>query len=555
MFQYLYRSNNMYQYSPEDTKFLVERVDQFEKQLKRHLDGDLDAAKFRSLRLRNGLYMELHAHMLRVAIPYGTLNTIQLRALADVADKYDRGFGHFTTRQNIQYNWIELPEIANLLRELSSVGLQANQTSGKATLNITADPLSGLTEGEIADARPYCELIRRWFNLHPEFSWLPGKFKIAVNGAKLDETALRVHDLGLRLVRNNEGELGFTVYVGGGLGAAAMVAAETASFVPVEDILSYLESAMRIYNLKGRRDHLKKLRIKFLVRELGAKEYSRLVDEDWKQTRDDPELKLNLTHLSELEKDFALPIKPLVLDDFEDKVDFNYSIWKKNNVRAHKISGHSIVNISLTKLGAAPGDATSEQMRILADLADQYGYSELRTTKRQTIVFPHVRKDQIIELWQSLEKYGLASPHQGTLAQIVACPGGDYCDLAKAVSIPIATRVQQRCDDMDKLLDIGDLNINISGCENSCAHHHVADIGLLGMQKNGEEYYQITVAGETLHKTVIGKKLGPSVSGDNVVDAVEDIVNVYLDNRDEEEKFTEVFKRIGIKPFKEKVYE
>jgi len=545
----------MYQYSPEDSKFLVERVDQFEKQLKRHLDGDLDAAKFRSLRLRNGLYMELHAHMLRVAIPYGTLNTTQLRALADVADKYDRGFGHFTTRQNIQYNWIELSEIANLLRELSSVGLHAIQTSGKATRNITADPLSGLTEGEIADARPYCELIRRWFNLHPEFSWLPGKFKIAVNGAKLDETALRVHDLGLRLVRNNEGELGFTVYVGGGLGAAAMVAAETASFVPVEDILSYLESAMRIYNLKGRRDHLKKLRIKFLVRELGAEEYSRLVDEDWKQTRDDPELKLNLTHLSELEKDFALPIKPLVLDDFEDKVDFNYSIWKKNNVRAHKISGHSIVNVSLTKLGAAPGDATSEQMRILADLADQYGYSELRTTKRQTIVFPHVRKDQVFDLWQSLEKYGLASPHQGTLAQIVACPGGDYCDLAKAVSIPIATRVQQRFDDMDKLLDIGDLNINISGCENSCAHHHVADIGLLGMQKNGEEYYQITVAGETLYKTVIGKKLGPSVSGDNVVDAVEDIVNVYLDNREEEEKFTEVFKRIGIKPFKEKVYE
>jgi len=545
----------MYQYSPEDSKFLVERVDQFEKQLKRHLDGDLDAAKFRSLRLRNGLYMELHAHMLRVAIPYGTLNTTQLRALADVADQYDRGFGHFTTRQNIQYNWIELSEIANLLRELSSVGLHAIQTSGKATRNITADPLSGLTEGEIADARPYCELIRRWFNLHPEFSWLPGKFKIAVNGAKLDETALRVHDLGLRLVRNNEGELGFTVYVGGGLGAAAMVAAETASFVPVEDILSYLESAMRIYNLKGRRDHLKKLRIKFLVRELGAGEYSRLVDEDWKQTRDDPELKLNLTHLSELEKDFALPIKPLVLDDFEDKVDFNYSIWKKNNVRAHKISGHSIVNVSLTKLGAAPGDATSEQMRILADLADQYGYSELRTTKRQTIVFPHVRKDQVFDLWQSLEKYGLASPHQGTLAQIVACPGGDYCDLAKAVSIPIATRVQQRFDDMDKLLDIGDLNINISGCENSCAHHHVADIGLLGMQKNGEEYYQITVAGETLYKTVIGKKLGPSVSGDNVVDAVEDIVNVYLDNREEEEKFTEVFKRIGIKPFKEKVYE
>ena len=545
----------MYHYSPEDSKFLVERVDQFEKQLNRHLSGDLDEAKFRSLRLRNGLYMELHAHMLRVAIPYGTLNSIQLRALADVADKYDRGFGHFTTRQNIQFNWIELPEIANLLRELSSVGLHAIQTSGKATRNITADPLSGLTEGEIEDARPYCELIRRWFNLHPEFSWLPGKFKIAINGAKLDETALKIHDLGLRLVRSDEGEIGFSVFVGGGLGAAAMVGAETASFIPVEDILSYLESVMRIYNLKGRRDHQKRLRIKFLVRELGAVEFSRLVYEDWLQTKDDPELKLNLIELEGLKKDFELPIKPLPQAKFIDKVDFNYSIWKKNNVRSHKISGYSIVNVSLTKLGAAPGDASSEQMRILADLADKYSETELRTTKRQTIVFPHVRKDQVFDLWQSLEKYELASPHQGTLAQIVACPGGDYCDLAKAVSIPIATRVQKRFDDMDKLLDIGDLNINISGCENSCAHHHVADIGLLGMQKNGEEYYQITIAGETLHETIIGKKLGPSVSGENVVDAVEEIVNVYLDNREEEERFTDVFKRIGINPYKEKVYE
>jgi sulfite reductase (NADPH) hemoprotein beta-component len=545
----------MYQYSPEDSEFLVERVDQFEKQLNRHLSGDLDEAKFRSLRLRNGLYMELHAHMLRVAIPYGTLNSIQLRALADVADKYDRGFGHFTTRQNIQFNWIELPEIANLLRELSSVGLHAIQTSGKATRNITADPLSGLTEGEIEDARPYCELIRRWFNLHPEFSWLPGKFKIAINGAKLDETALKIHDLGLRLVRSDEGEIGFSVFVGGGLGAAAMVGAETASFIPVEDILSYLESVMRIYNLKGRRDHQKRLRIKFLVRELGAVEFSRLVYEDWLQTKDDPELKLNLIELEGLKKDFELPIKPLPQAKFIDKVDFNYSIWKKNNVRSHKISGYSIVNVSLTKLGAAPGDASSEQMQILADLADKYSETELRTTKRQTIVFPHVRKDQVFDLWQSLEKYELASPHQGTLAQIVACPGGDYCDLAKAVSIPIATRVQKRFDDMNKLLDIGDLNINISGCENSCAHHHVADIGLLGMQKNGEEYYQITIAGETLHETIIGKKLGPSVSGENVVDAVEEIVNVYLDNREEEERFTDVFKRIGINPYKEKVYE
>ena len=544
----------MYQYSAQDKQFLVERVDQFEKQLKRHLSGELDEAKFRSLRLRNGLYMELHAHMLRIAIPYGILSSDQLRALADVADKYDRGFGHFTTRQNIQFNWIQLPEIANLLRDLTDAGLHAIQTSGKATRNITADPLSGLTEGEIEDARPYCELIRRWFNLHPEFSWLPGKFKIAINGAKLDETALKIHDLGLRLVRNEKGELGFSVFVGGGLGAAAMIAAETASFVPVVDILSYLESSLRIYNLKGRRDHQKKLRIKFLVRELGATEFSKLVDEDWQQTKDDPDLKLNLNELESLKKDFALPIKPIDLDGFKDKVDFNYGIWKKNNVRSHKIAGHSIINISLTKLGTAPGDATSEQMRILATLADEFSSGEIRTTKRQTIVFPFVRKDQVFDLWKSLEQYDLSSPHQGTLAQIVACPGRDYCDLAKAVSIPIATRVQERFNDMNRLLDIGDLKINISGCENSCAHHHIADIGLLGMQKNGEEYYQITLAGETLHETNIGKKLGPSVSGETIVDAVEDIVNVYIDNRQQEEKFTDVFKRIGITPFKEKVY-
>ena len=544
----------MYQYSVQDKQFLVERVDQFEKQLKRHLSGELDEDKFRSLRLRNGLYMELHAHMLRIAIPYGILASDQLRALADVADKYDRGFGHFTTRQNIQFNWIQLPEIANLLRDLTDSGLHAIQTSGKATRNITADPLSGLTEGEIEDARPYCELIRRWFNLHPEFSWLPGKFKIAINGAKLDETALRIHDLGLRLVRNEKGDLGFSVFVGGGLGAAAMIAAETASFVPVVDILSYLESTLRIYNLKGRRDHQKKLRIKFLVRELGATEFSKLVDEDWQQTKDDPDLKLNLNELESLKKDFALPIKPIDLDGFKDKVNFNYGIWKKNNVRSHKVSGHSIVNISLTKLGTAPGDATSEQMRILATLADEFSSGEIRTTKRQTIVFPFVRKDQIFHLWKSLEQYDLSSPHQGTLAQIVACPGRDYCDLAKAVSIPIATRVQERFNDMNRLLDIGDLKINISGCENSCAHHHIADIGLLGMQKNGEEYYQITLAGETLHETNIGKKLGPSVSGETIVDAVEDIVNVYIDNRQQEEKFTDVFKRIGITPFKEKVY-
>lgn len=544
----------MYQYNSDDTTFLVERVDQFEKQLDRHLAGDLDAAKFRSIRLRNGLYLQLHAHMLRVAIPYGVLNTEQLRALADVADKYDRGFGHFTTRQNIQYNWIDLPDIANLLRDLSSVGVHAIQTSGKAMRNITADPLSGLTKDEVEDARPYCELIRRWFNVHPEFSWLPSKFKMAINGAKLDETALQIHDLGLNIVRNEAGELGFASYVGGGLGAAPMVAPEIHSFVPAEDIISYLESVLRVYNLKGRRDNLKRLRIKFLVREHGAVNFAKLVDEDWQHGKNDPELKLNMAELEKLKADFALSIQPLELNDFKDTIDINYSIWKTNNVRAHKVSGYSIVNISLTQLGTAPGDATSEQMRMISDLADQYSRSELRTTKRQNLVFPHVRNDEVYLLWKALDENDLASPHQGTLAHVVACPGADYCDLAKAVSIPIAQRVQQRFDDLDKLFDIGPININISGCENSCAHHHIADIGLLGLKKNEEEFYQITLAGETLHETAIGRKLGRSISGEEVVDAIEKIVHLYLENREEEENFVDVFKRIGIAPFKERVY-
>ena len=544
----------MYQYSEDDTAFLVERVDQFEKQLNRHLAGDLDGNKFRSLRLRNGLYMELYAHMLRVAIPYGTLNTEQLRSLADVADKYDRGFGHFTTRQNIQFNWIELPEIANLLRDLSSVGMHAIQTSGKALRNITADPLSGLTEDEIEDARPYCELIRRWFNVHQEFSWLPGKFKIAINGAKLDETALQIHDLGLKLVRNDAGELGFKSYIGGGLGAAPMVGPEIHSFIAIEDILSYLESAFRVYNLKGRRDNLKRLRIKFLVRKHGADEFAKMVDEDWQHEKDNSELKLNMDELAKLKLDFASPIKPLDLGDFKDNIDINYNIWKNNNVRAHKVAGYSIVNISLTQLGTAPGDATSEQMRAIADFADKYSSSELRTTKRQNLVFPYVRKNQVYELWQELKKNDLASPHQGTLADVVACPGADYCDLANAVSIPIAKQVQKRFDDIDKLHDIGPININISGCENSCGHHHIADIGLLGLKKNEKEFYQITLAGENLHETVIGSKLGRSIAGIEVVDVIENIVNIYLEDREEDENFVDVFKRIGIEPFREKIY-
>ena len=544
----------MYKYDKRDIDFLNQRVNQFSKQVSRYFKKELDDDQFRSVRLRNGLYKELHAYMLRVAIPYGTINSEQLEQLAYIADKYDKGYGHFTTRQNIQFNWIDLPQITDLLADLAKVGLHAIQTSGKVVRNITADPLSGIRADEVADARPYCELIRQWFNLHPEFSWLPGKFKIAVNGSKSDEIGLEFHDLGLQIVLNDKNELGFAVYVGGGLGAAPMLATKIKSFVAEQDILSYIESVLRVYNLKGRRDNANRVRIKFLVKQLGGEKFSDLVEQYWLLSKDDKQLKLNTHQLNNLKKDFALAIKPITNVVTNNKVDFNFSIWKNSNVILNKVEGYSIVTISLTKLGAVPGNVSAIQLRHLAKLASKYSLDEVRTTKKQDLVFPFVKNEQVFELWSELQIYDLESPHKNTFSHIVACPGADYCSLAKTISIGVAQDIQKRFYDNNLLLEIGELDLHISGCENSCAHHHVADIGLLGLNKGNNAFYQITLGGATKHKTVLGKKIGRAISANEVVDVVEKIVNVYLENKAADEHFNQVFKRIGIQPFKDRVY-
>lgn len=545
----------MYKYDQHDVEFLDQRVNQFRKQVTRYLKKELDDDQFRSVRLKNGLYQELHAYMLRVAIPYGTINSQQLLQLAYIAGKYDKGYGHFTTRQNIQFNWIDLSQMTDILSDLAKVNLHAIQTSGKVIRNITADPLSGVSTNEIADARPYCELIRQWFNLHPEFSWLPGKFKIAVNGSELDEIGLEFHDLGLQIVLNDKKELGFAVYVGGGLGAAPILAPKIKSFVAEQDILSYIESVLRVYNLKGRRDKIKRLRIKFLVKELGREKFIDLVEKDWATFKNDKELKVNQSLISKLKNDFTLPIAPTIESVSNNKVDFNFSIWKSNNVINNKVDGYSIVTVSLSQIGTAPGDITSNQLKQISKLALKYSSDELRITKKQDLILPFVKSEKVFELWKELKIFDLDSPFKGTLAHIVSCPGADFCSLAKTVSIGVAQRIQTRFYENGLLTEIGELDLHVSGCENSCAHHHVADIGLLGLKKGNDAFYQITLGGGTKHKTILGKKLGRAISTEDVVDVIEKIVNVFLENRINGESFNQVFNRISIQPFKERVYE
>ncbi len=553
--QLITQSNKpMYKYHENDTKFIDQRHNQFKKQVTRYFDNELSEDQFRGLRLRNGLYKELHAYMLRVLIPYGILNSEQLNQLGLIADKYDRGYGHFTTRQNIQFNWVDLSQINSIIADLAKVDMHAIQSSGKTVRNISADPLSGIRKDEVADARPYCELIRQWFTLHPEFSWLPGKFKIAINGSEDDEIGIQFNDLGLQLVFNDKHELGFGVYAGGGLGAAPMLAPKIKSFVPETDILSYIESILRIYNLFGRRDNDKRLRIKFLVKKLGVEKFRDLVEKDWLSSKDDDEIKLNISKLNKIKEDFSIPIKPITSKNKKQRTDFNYAIWKSNNVSDNKVKGYSIVSVSLSQIGSAPGNIDSDQLRHLSVLASKYSLNEVRTTKNQDIVFPYVKNQDLYELWQQLEMFDLSSPHNSTFAHIVSCPGADYCSLAKAVSIPVSKRIQNRFIENGLLFEIGELNLHISGCENSCAHHHVADIGLLGLNKGKEDYYQITLGGRTKNDTKFGKKLGKAIASVDVVDAVENIVNVYINNKQQDENFNQLFNRIGIKLFKEAVY-
>ncbi|NNE24771.1 MAG: nitrite/sulfite reductase [Rhizobiales bacterium] len=549
----------MYRYDEFDHRFVSERVAQFRDQAARRLSGELTEDEFKPLRLMNGLYLQLHAYMLRVAIPYGTLSGKQMRKLADVADKYDRGYGHFTTRQNIQYNWIKLEETADLLQELSEVEMHAIQTSGNCIRNVTTDHWAGAAADELADPRPVAELLRQWSTLHPEFSFLPRKFKIAVTGAPNDRAAVKVHDIGLRMHQNDAGERGWEVIVGGGLGRTPLIGYTVREFLPETQLLSYLEAIMRVYNLHGRRDNKYKARIKILVHELGEENFRAEVEAEFARQKE-LDVEVESRELERISNYFAEPAfetLPRLSTGYEAARagDPAFAQWVRSNIAAHRKDGYAIVNISLKPEGGIPGDATSEQMRTVADLAERFSVEEIRVSHHQNLVLPHVKLDDLHEVWKVLAANGLASANIGKAGDIIACPGLDYCTLATARSIPIAQTISRRFADLNRQHEIGPLRINISGCINACGHHHVAHIGILGLEKKGVEYYQITLGGSSATDASIGTILGPGFSGDKVPDAIETIVNTYLNLRQGgDDSFLDVVRRLGHQPFKEALY-
>jgi sulfite reductase (NADPH) hemoprotein beta-component len=549
----------MYRYDEFDATFVAERVKQFRGQVARRLAGELTEDEFRPLRLQNGLYLQLHAYMLRIAIPYGVLSSTKLRKLAFIARRYDKGFGHFTTRQNIQFNWSQLDEVPDILTHLAEVEMHAIQTSGNCIRNTTADHFAGVAPDEIEDPRLWAEIIRQWSTLHPEFAFLPRKFKIAVTGATHDRAAVKFHDIGLKMVKNEAGEIGFEVIVGGGMGRTPAIGPTIRSFLPKQHLLSYLEAILRVYNLLGRRDNLYKARIKILVAATGTAEFARLVEDEWQRIKDGA-LAMPQDEVARIEKYFTPPAYeklPAISTELETakRSDAAFARWVRTNTHAHKVDGYSIVTISLKPEGGAPGDCSADQMDLVADLADEYSFKELRVTHHQNLVLPNVRKQDLYALWQRLAAVRLAQPNVGFLTDIIACPGLDYCNLANARSIPIAQRIQRRFNDFQRLEDIGELRLNISGCINACGHHHAGNIGILGVDKQGEEFYQITLGGSSKDDSSIGKIVGPAFAIDQVADAVETIVNVYLEKRaDRDEKFLETYRRIGLDPFKEKLY-
>ncbi len=546
----------MYRYDDFDHRFVDERVAQYRDQVRRRLSGQLSEDEFRPLRLMNGLYLQLHAYMLRIAIPYGALNSTQLRKLAHIARRYDRGYGHFTTRQNLQLHWIKLEETPDILAELASVEMHAIQTSGNSFRNITTDPFAGAAADEIEDPRPYAEIIRQWSTLHPEFSFLPRKFKIAVSVAKEDRAAVKMHDLGLYLRRNEKGEVGFEVMVGGGLGRTPLLAQTINPFVPRRDLFSYLEAVLRVYNRYGRRDNLYKSRIKILVQSLGAAKFSAEVDEEWKAS-DRAEAALPDSYISEIATAFAPP--PYNRAPWDETLVARASAanpafarWMKHNVSAHKIPGHAVVTISLKPPGETPGDCSSEQMELVAALADELSFGEIRVAYEQNLVLPHVRRDALFGLWQRLETAGLGSSNIGLASDIICCPGMDYCSLATARSIPVAQRLARHLAEHED--EIGRFNIKISGCINACGHHHLGHIGILGVDKNGEEVYQITLGGDAGDHAAIGAIIGPAVKSDDVTPAIDKLIGVYKRLRQGDERFPETYRRVGAAPFKEALY-
>ena len=548
----------MYRYDEFDAAFVQQRVKQFRGQVERRLAGELSEDEFKPLRLMNGLYLQLHAYMLRVAVPYGTLSSRQLHKLADIARDYDRGYGHFTTRQNVQYNWPQLHDVPDILDALAGVEMHAIQTSGNCIRNVTADHFAGAAADEIEDPRIYAEIIRQWSSLHPEFSFLPRKFKIAVTGAPNDRAAVRFHDIGLQIRRDEAGEVGFEVIVGGGLGRTPVIGTTIRRFLPKQHLLSYLEAILRVYNQLGRRDNLYKARIKILVQQTGTEAFKDLVEDEWLQIKDGA-LTLPADEIARIEAYFAPPAFETLDSNqpafetrrFEDR---DFARWARSNLAPHKTPGYACVSISLKPEGGAPGDATAEQMEVVADLAERFSFDEIRISHEQNLVLPHVRQGDIPKVWEVLCAHGLGTPNIGLVSDMIACPGLDYCNPANARSSPVAQRISQRFSDLNKQHEIGDLKIKISGCINACGHHHVGNIGILGVDKKGEEFYQITLGGSADEDAAVGKILGPAFSYDDVVDAVASIDDTYLELRRDGESFNDTYARIGATPFKEKLY-
>ena len=548
----------MYRYDDFDQTLVNRRVAQFRDQTQRFLRGELTEDEFRPLRLENGLYIQKHAPMLRVAIPYGLVSAKQLRMLAHISRDYDRGYGHFTTRQNIQFNWPRLEDVPEILALLASVEMHAIQTSGNCVRNTTTDPYAAVARDELIDPRPWAELVRQWSTIHPEFAFLPRKFKIAVTGATHDRTALLVHDIGAQAVRNAQGELGFRVFVGGGQGRTPMIGHAIREFLPAAEILNYFDAILRVYNLHGRRDNKYKARIKIIVKEMTPAVFAKQVEAEWDQIKGGPGTvpDAELARLAQFFTD--PPYREYARDSLAYRAAIAdsrpFSRWAERNVKPHKRKGYAIVTLSLKKTGTPPGDATAEQLEAIADLADQYSFGEVRVTHEQNLVLADVVQNDLHRLWVRLKELGFATPHIGLLTDIVCCPGGDFCSLANAKSIPIAEAIQRRFDDLDYLYDLGDLELNMSGCMNACGHHHVGNIGILGVDKNGEEWYQISIGGAQGNEASLGKVIGPSFAAQEVPDVIVRLIDVYVENRRDEERFIETVRRLGIVPFKERVY-
>ncbi|RJY08984.1 nitrite/sulfite reductase [Aurantiacibacter aquimixticola] len=542
----------MYQYDKYDQAMVDARVEEFRDQAQRRLDGKLTEDQFKPLRLMNGLYLQLHAYMLRVAIPYGTLNSRQMHALADIADKYDKGYGHFTTRQNIQYNWIKLEEAADILADLAEVEMHAIQTSGNCIRNISSDHFAGATADEVVDPRPYAELLRQWSSFHPEFSYLPRKFKIAVIASAKDRAAMRLHDIGIRIVER-EGEIGAQFYVGGGMGRTPMIAPLIRDFVPIDQLVTYAEACLRVYNRHGRRDNKYKARIKILVHEMGAEEYARQVEEEFAHLLEQG-VESPLAEMERIKAFFAPPAFATGLTERADRGDPDFALWVDRNCQPHKAPGYVSAVISLKPVGGIPGDATAQQMQLMADLAKEYSFDECRVLHTQNIVLPHVEIGRLQELWTKLEAAGLGTPNLDQIGDIIACPGLDYCSLANARSIPVAQRIAERFDASGKGDTLGELKLKISGCINACGHHHAGHIGILGVDRKGVENYQLLLGGSEAEDVSLAKITGPGFDEAGIVAAVETVADTYLAERQEGERFLDTYRRVGMATFKEALY-